>query len=179
MSSSVTSWPAYKFLRRQAPLFSSHNVGDPGSIPGSGRSPEEGHGNPLQYSFLENSIDRGAWWVTVVYGGPKCWTQLSDYHTRDISNLISGFSALYKYSLYIWKLLAYVLLKHSLKDFKHYLASMRNEGDCTVVWTFFGTAFLWDWNENWPFPVLWPLLSFPNLLAYWVQHFNSSIFSDL
>jgi len=33
---------------------------------------------------------------------------------------------------------------------------------------FFGIAFLWDWNENWPFPVLWPLLSFPNLLAYWV-----------
>ena len=31
--------------------------------------------------------------------------------------------------------------------------------------------FSWDWNENWPFPVLWPLLSFPNLLAYWVQHF--------
>ena len=37
-------------------------------------------------------------------------------------------------------------------------------------------AFLWDWNENWPFPVLWPLLSFPNLLAYWVQHFYSIIF---
>ena len=45
-----------------------------------------------------------------------------------------------------------------------------------VVWTFFGIAFLWDWNESWPFPVLWPLLSFPNLLAYWVQHFNSIIF---
>ena len=37
-----------------------------------------------------------------------------------------------------------------------------------VVWTFFGIIFLWDWNENWPFPVLWALLSFPNLLAYWV-----------
>ena len=48
-----------------------------------------------------------------------------------------------------------------------------------VVWTFFGTAFLWDWNENWPFPVLWPLLSLPNLLAYWVQHFHSIIFQDL
>ena len=33
-----------------------------------------------------------------------------------------------------------------------------------------------DWNENWPFPVLWPLLNFPNLLAYWVQHFSSIIF---
>ena len=35
---------------------------------------------------------------------------------------------------------------------------------------------LWNWNENWPFPVLWLLLSFPNLLAYWVQHFHSIIF---
>ena len=42
-----------------------------------------------------------------------------------------------------------------------------------VVWAFFGIAFLWDWNENWPLPVLWPLLSFPTLLAYWVQHFHS------
>ena len=179
MSSSVTSWPTYRFQRRQAPLFSSHNVGDPGSIPGPGRSPEEGYGHPLQYSCLENPIDRGAWRVTVVDGDTKNWTQLSDYHTRDINNLISGFSALYKSSLYIWKLLAYVLLKHSLKDFEHYLASMRNGGDFTVVWTFFGIAFLWGWNENWPFPVLWPLLSFPNLLACWLQHFNSIIFSDL
>ena len=45
-----------------------------------------------------------------------------------------------------------------------------------VGWTFFGIAFLRNWNENWPFPVLWPLLSFPNLLAYWVQHFHSIIF---
>ena len=44
------------------------------------------------------------------------------------------------------------------------------------LWTFFDIVFLWDWNENWPFPVLWPLLSFPNLLAYWVQHFHSIIF---
>ena len=40
-------------------------------------------------------------------------------------------------------------------------------------------AFLWDWNENWPFSILWPLLSFPNFLAYWVQHFHSIIFQDL
>ena len=52
-------------------------------------------------------------------------------------------------------------------------------GQSTGVWAFFGTAFFWDWNENWPFPVLWPLLSFPNLLAHWVQHFHSIIFQDL
>ena len=48
--------------------------------------------------------------------------------------------------------------------------SMGDECNCAVVWAFFGIAFLWDWNKNWPFPVLWPLLSFPNLLAYWVKH---------
>ena len=53
------------------------------------------------------------------------------------------------------------------------------EINCVVVWAFFGIAFLWGWNEDWPFPVLWPLLSFPNLLAYWVQHFHSIIFQDL
>ena len=41
------------------------NAGDPASIPGLGKSPGEGNGNPLQYSCLENSMDRGAWWVTV------------------------------------------------------------------------------------------------------------------
>ena len=48
--------------------------------------------------------------------------------------------------------------------------------DCAVLWTFFGFPLLWDWNENWPFPVLWPLLSFPNLLPYSVRHFSSIIF---
>ena len=45
---------------------SAYNAGDPGSISGSGRSPGEGNGNPLQYSCLENSVDRGAWWVKSV-----------------------------------------------------------------------------------------------------------------
>ena len=44
---------------------SAHNAGDPGSIPGSGRTPEEGNVNPLQYSCLENSMGGGAWWATV------------------------------------------------------------------------------------------------------------------
>jgi len=49
------------------------NVGDPGLIPGYGRSPGEGNGNPLQYSFLENSMDRGAWQATV-HRVAKSWT---------------------------------------------------------------------------------------------------------
>ena len=55
------------------------NAGDAretGLIPGSGRSPAIGNGNPLQYSFLENSMDRGSWWATV-HGGANSWTQLS------------------------------------------------------------------------------------------------------
>ena len=47
----VKNWPA--------------NAGDPGSIPGLGRSPGEENGNPLQYSCLENPMHRGAWWATV------------------------------------------------------------------------------------------------------------------
>ena len=53
------------------------NGGDPGSIPGLGRSPGEENGNPLQYSCLENSMDRGAWWATV-HGVAKSRTRLSD-----------------------------------------------------------------------------------------------------
>ena len=53
---------------------------------------------------------------------------------------------------------------------------MWDEYNCAVVWEFFGIAFLWNCNESSPFPVLWPLLSFPNLLAYWVQHFHTSSF---
>ena len=85
----------------------------------------------------------------------------------------NGSSAFYKSSLNIWKFSVHILLKPSLENFEHYFASMWDKCKCVLVWTFFGIAFLWDWNENWPFPVLWPLLSFPNLLAYWIQHFNS------
>ena len=49
---------------------------------------------------------------------------------------------------------------------------MWDECNCAVVWTFLGIVLLWDWNENWPFPVLWPLLNLPNFLAYWVQRFS-------
>ena len=99
--------------------------------------------------------------------------------SEDVGNLISGFSAFSKSSLNIWKFTVHLLLKPGLVNFKHYFASVWDEYHWAIVWTFFGIAFLWDWNENWPFPVLWPLLSFPNLLAYWLQHFHSIIFQDL
>ena len=54
------------------------NTGDLGSIPGSVRSPGEGNGNPLQYSYLENPVDGGAWWATV-HRVTKSRTRLSDF----------------------------------------------------------------------------------------------------
>ena len=90
-----------------------------------------------------------------LYVESKKWYKLTHLHTR------------------------HILLKPGLGNFKHYFTNVWDECNCTVVWAFFGIAFLWDWNENWSFPVLWPLLSFPNLLAYWVQHFHSIIFQDL
>ena len=90
----------------------------------------------------------------------------------DVSNLISGPLPFLKPTwtsgssqfTYCWSLARRIL-------------SMWDECNCVVVWAFFGIAFLRDSNESWPFSDLWPLLSFPNLLAYWVQHFNSIIFS--
>ena len=57
---------------------SAYNAGDLGSIPGSGRSPGEGNGNPLQYSCLENPMDGGTWWATV-HGVPESQTRLRDF----------------------------------------------------------------------------------------------------
>ena len=82
------------------------------------------------------------------------------YDPSDVGNLISDSSAFSKSSLSIWKITVHVLLKPGLENFEHYFTSVWDELNCVVVWTFFDIAFLWDWNENWPFPVLWPLLSF-------------------
>ena len=60
-------------------------------------------------------------------------------------------SGIFRFS-YCWSL--------AWRIFEHYLASTWNECNCMIVWTFFGIALLWGWDENWPFPVLWPLLSF-------------------
>ena len=73
----LTIWEKY-FTGGSEVKSSASNAGDPGSIPGSGRSPGEGNGNPLQYSCLENPMDRGAWWATV-HGVPKSRTWLSNF----------------------------------------------------------------------------------------------------
>ena len=58
------------------------------SVPGMGRFPGEGRGNPLQYSYVENSMDRGAWWSTD-HGVTKSWTRLKHTHKTILSVLCS------------------------------------------------------------------------------------------
>ena len=66
----------------------------------------------------------------------------------DVGNLISGSSVFLKSSLNIWKFMVYNLLKPDLQKFEHYFASVWDKWNCAVVWTFFGIAFLWDWDEK-------------------------------
>ena len=74
---------------------SASNAGDQGSIPGSRRSPGEGNSNPLQYSCLENPMDREAWWATV-HGVSESQTRLSDFtlDNKVVFQFINGLSIL-------------------------------------------------------------------------------------
>ena len=73
------------------PTVNAEDTRDTGSVLGSGRSPGEGNGKPLQYSCLESSMGRGAWWWTIVQGVSKSWTRLC-MHTLDYSkNLVFKF----------------------------------------------------------------------------------------
>ena len=88
------------------------NARDPGSIPDLGRSPGEGNGDPLQYSCLENSMDRGAWWATV-HGVTKRQDSATITHTHTVTvyfafwgntNLLSKWSALFFVPTnYVWR----------------------------------------------------------------------------
>ena len=66
----------------------------------------------------------------------------------DVGSLISGSSAFSKFSLNIWKF--WFTLKPGLENFEQYFASVWDEYNCVVVWTFLGIAFLWDWSEHRP-----------------------------
>ena len=147
------SWPAYKFLRRQVRW--SGILKDFRQFVVIHRVKGFGIVNKEEVDvFLE---------LSCFFGYPT-----------DVGNLISGSSAFSKSNLNIWKFMVHVLLEPGLENFEH--LRVWDECNCTVVWAFFGIVFLRDWNENWSFPVLWLLLNFADLLAYWVQHFHSIIF---
>ena len=84
------------------PPASSGDVRDESSVPGLGRSPEEGNGNPLQYSCLENSMDRGGWWATV-HRVAKSQTVLKRLrmHTRKLNGELKDILLL-RYGNRIW-----------------------------------------------------------------------------
>ena len=142
----VDSWPLYRFLRRQVRWS---------GIPISKNFPQ----------FVVIHTVKG--FCKVNQAEVDVFLELTCffYDPLDVCNLISGSSAFSKPSLYIWKFSGYVLLRLSWKDFELYLASIWNECNCLIVWTFFGISLLWNWYENWLFPVLRPLLNFPNLLT--------------
>ena len=130
----VAFWPAYRFLRRQV-MWS--------GIPIFSRIFQF----VVIYTVKGFSITSKA--EIDVFLQFSCFF----YDPAYVGNLISGSSAFSKSSLNIWKFTVHVLLKPGLENFEHYFASVWDECNCAVVWAFFGTAFLWDWNENWPFPV--------------------------
>ena len=156
----VASWPAYRFIRRQVRWS---------CIPISKNFPQ----------FVVIHTVKG--FGIVSKAEIDVCLELSCFFDdpKDVGNLISVSSAFSKTSLNIWNFTVHVLLQPGLENLERYFASVWDESNCVVVWAFFGIAFLWDWNDIWPFPVLWPLPSCPNLLAYWVQHFHSIIFQDL
>ena len=102
---------------------------------------------PLAYIFIIRSIYHEQRSL-VGYSPQGC----KESDTTEWLHFLS--SAFSKPSLNIWKFTVHVLLKLSLKNFEHSFASKWDECNCAVAWAFFGIAFLWDWNENWPFPVL-------------------------
>ena len=142
----VASWPAYRFLRKQV-WWS--------GIPISWRLFQFVVIHTVKGFGIVNKADVFSGILLLFKWSSRCWQ--FDFW------FLSAFS---KSGLNIWKFSVHILLKPILENFEHYFASVWDECNRAVVWICFGIAFLRDWNGNWPFPVLWPLLNFPNLLAY-------------
>ena len=152
----VASWPAYSFLKRQV----------------------RWSGMPISFRIFHSLCDQHS---------QRLW------HSQWSRNrCFSGTLLLFwwfQWMLAIWSLVPLPFLKppwtSGSSRFMYCwslawrILSITLLANCAIVWAFFGIAFLRDWNENWPVPVLWPLLSFPSLLAYWTQHFHSIILQDL
>ena len=143
----------------------------------------------LVTAFLPRSkclwMQKMAWWLmaAVIFDETEVDVFLEFscffYDPMDVGNFIFGSSAFSKSSFNIWKFSVHVHLKPSLENFEHYFASLWDKCNSVVVDTFLALPSFEIGMKKWAFPVLWPLLSFPNLLAYWLQHFHSIIFQDL
>ena len=145
----VASWPAYRFLRRQVRWSDI----------------------PIAFRIFQFVVKHRVKAFGVVNEAEiDVFLELSCFFNDPTNegNLIFGSSAFSKFILNTWKFTVHILLKPGLENFEHYFSSMWDKCHSVVVWAFFGIAFLWDWDENWSFPILWPLLSFPNFLAYWM-----------
>ena len=130
----VASCPVYRFLRRQVRCS---------GIPISRNFPDFTGIHTVKGFSIANKAEVDIFLeLSCFFDGPT-----------DVGNLISGSSVFSKSSMNIWKFTVHLLVKPGLENFEHYFASMWNECNCAVVWTFFGTVFLWHWNENWHFPV--------------------------
>ena len=154
----VASWPEYSFLRRQVRLS---------GIPISFKSfPQFVMIHKVKgFSVVdETEVD--------VFLDFPCFL----YDPANAGNLISGSSSFSKPNLDVWKFLVRIMLKPSMHDFKHDLTSIGDACNCLMVWTFFSTVLLGNWDKDWPFPVLWLLLSLPYLLTCWKQHSDNIIF---
>ena len=108
-------------------------AGDLGSIPGSGRSPGEGNGNPLQYSCLENPMDGGSWWATV-HGVTKGQTQLRDFSLfRFLDRIIGTITSLFVFFFYCF---CFLICYYKVKENKCFSSDVKYEisgGVCVCV----------------------------------------------
>ena len=128
----VVSWPEYRFLRKQVRWS---------GIPISLRISQFVVSHTVKGFGIINKAE------VDVFLKLSCFLS----NPTDVGNLISDSSDFSKSSWNIWKFLVHVLLKPHLENFEHYFTSVWDECNCAVFWAFFGIAFLWDWNENWPF----------------------------
>ena len=136
----VVSWPAYRFLKRQVRWS---------SIPISFRVFQSGGPHSQRLGIVDKAeVD--------IFLGLSCFFD----DPTDVGNLISCPSAFSKTSLSIRNFMVHILLKPGLENIEHHFTSVWDKCNCAIVLAFFGIAFLWDWNENWPFLILWTLLSF-------------------
>ena len=124
----VASWPAYRFLKKQVRWS---------GIPISFR---------IVHNFIVMHTVKG--FSIVNKAEMDVFLDLSCFFDDplDVGNLTSGSFALSKSNLNILKFSVLILLKPGLKNFDRHFASMWDECNCAVVWTFFGIDFLWDWN---------------------------------